>query len=80
MFNSQLCRRSSLHFISPAEWAVLDILLEREPNDPHTIGEIARAVGNVALLTDALATLETAGLIRRCGQLVRLTSPSQIGK
>ncbi|MGA7705775.1 MAG: hypothetical protein WB998_12865 [Solirubrobacteraceae bacterium] len=80
MLNSQLCRRSTLHFISPAEWAVLDILLEREPNDPHTVGEIARAIGSVALLTDALTTLETAGVIRRCGQLVRLTPPNQIGK
>jgi DNA-binding MarR family transcriptional regulator len=80
MLNSQLCRRSTLHFISPAEWAILDLLLEREPEDPHTVGEIARAIGNVALLTDALATLETAGLIRRCGQLVRLTPASQIGE
>lgn len=80
MHSIQPSLRSNLHFASPAEWAVLDLLLEREADDPHTVGEIAAEVGSVALTADALDTLETTGLIRRCGRLVRLTPPSQSRK
>lgn len=76
----KLPSRSNLHFASPAEWAVLDLLLEREPDEPYTVGEITRAIGSVALVADALDILETTGLIRRCGRLVRLTPPSQSRK
>jgi DNA-binding MarR family transcriptional regulator len=76
----QPLRTPTLHFTSPAEWAVLDLLLEREPGDPYSVGEIARTIGSVTLTADALATLETAGLIRRSRELVRLTPPSQSRK
>jgi DNA-binding MarR family transcriptional regulator len=77
MPNVHQLRNPALHFVAPAEWVVLDLLLEREPGDPYSVGEIARTIGSVAHTADALATLETAGLIRRSRELVRLTPPNQ---
>jgi hypothetical protein len=69
--------KATLHFTSPAEWAVLDLLLDRDPEHPYTTREITDEVGSVACAADALDTLEAAGLIFRSGELVRLTHSRQ---
>ncbi len=69
----QHIRQPNLHFASSAEWAVLDLLLDRDPEHPYTARKIAAEVGSVARAADALDTLEASGLILRLGELVRLT-------
>jgi DNA-binding MarR family transcriptional regulator len=69
--------KPTLHSASPAEWAVLDLLLDRDPEHPYTAREIAAEVGSVARAADALDTLEAAGLIIRPGGVVRLTPTGQ---
>lgn len=72
--------KPTLHSASPAEWAVLDLLLDRDPKHPYTAREIAAALGSVARAADALDTLEAAGLIIRPGGVVRLTPTGQVGR
>lgn len=72
MLSIQPCR-PTLHFTGPADWAVLDLLLDRDPERPYTVMEITREIGSGALTADALATLNAAGLLHRSGEQLRLT-------
>ncbi len=59
---------------SPAEWIILDLLLEAAERT-LSIAELVEAVGSPIAVADALDTLHVAGLIGRRADLAILTSP-----
>ena len=77
MANRAMCSQPrsqpTLYLIAPAEWTVLDLLLNREGEHPYTAWEIAQVIGSAYLTFQALDTLTRAGLISRSANLIRLT-------